>query len=125
MLIYMLYCENVDEVQEFEQIFPDILKNAKYSEIKKTKLRGSVGESTHNKYFKKLTKEIKNFIAVENKKFRVTRELEKIKEADFGELTESGLTVESVHARPNNIKIQRYIMHCLGGACFHEYGNIT
>jgi hypothetical protein len=41
--------------------------------MKNKKLIGNAGESTHNKYFKKITVGIKNFIAVENKKFRITK----------------------------------------------------
>lgn len=50
--------------------------------------------------------------------------MEKIKGTDFSELIEGGLAVESIGAIPNNIKIQRNIVYCLGGACFHEYANL-
>jgi hypothetical protein len=52
-----------------------VAKNAKYSEIKAKKLRGSSGESTHNKYLKIIAKGIKNYIGVDQNKFMITKEL--------------------------------------------------
>lgn len=87
-------------------------------------MRGSVVESTSNKYIKKFAKGIWKNIMAGDKKFRITKELEKIKSSDFNELIEGGLAVESINGLPNNIKIQRNIVYCLGGVCFHEYGNL-
>lgn len=73
LLIYMLYCDNIDEMQEFEQTFPDITKNKKYNEIKEKKLRGSVVESASNKYIKKFAKGIWKNLVAGDKKFRATK----------------------------------------------------
>lgn len=124
LLIYIMYADNVDEIAEFEAVFSDIVKNKKYSDLKDKKQKGMVPESASNKYIKKFAKGIwKNLMAGE-KKFRITKELERIKGSDFSELIESGLAVEGINSLPANLKVQRTIVHSLGGACFHEYANL-
>lgn len=71
----MIYCDNIDEAEQFEKLFPEIAKNVKYNEIKTKKLRGGSGESTHNKYLKIIAKGIKNYIGVDQNRFIITKEL--------------------------------------------------
>lgn len=65
----------MDELPEFEAAFPDIVKNARYADLKDKKQKGTTPESASNKYIKKFAKGIwKNLIAGD-KKFRITKEL--------------------------------------------------
>ena len=73
LLIYITYADNIDEVLEFEAVFPDIVKNAKYSDLKEKKQKGSAPESASNKYIKKFAKGIWKNLMVGDKKFRITK----------------------------------------------------
>lgn len=73
LLIFILYVDNIDDFKEFEQVFPDITKNKKYCEAKDKKLRGSVVESSSNKYLKKFAKGIWKNIVSGDKKFRISK----------------------------------------------------
>ena len=66
---------------------------------------------------------MKNLVA-DDEKFNLTKEVEKINKADFVEMVDAGLAVECIGQLPNNIKISRSVVYCLGGVCFHEYANI-
>ena len=55
----------------------------------------------------------------DDKKFSLTKELERVKSADFSEIIDAGLAVECVGGLPKNIKVSRNIVYALGGVCFH------
>ena len=94
MMIYMHYMENLDELEELQSIFAEIKKVGKYNELKEKRLRGVVEQSATNKYLKKFAKGIwKNWVS-DDKKFTLTKQLERIKNADFSEIIEAGRTVE-------------------------------
>jgi hypothetical protein len=91
--------------------------------VKKLK-EGSGGVSTSGKYLKKLAKGLWTNLVAAERKFPLSKDIEKIKKSEFSELRDIGLTVESLYPLPPNLRIAQTIAYCFGGMCFHEYSNV-
>lgn len=73
MTIYLLFADNIDDLNELENACPDVKKNHKYNELKEKRLRGSVEERASNKYIKKFAKGIWKNLMAADKKFLLTK----------------------------------------------------
>ena len=125
MVLYLNFCEHLDELETLEKAFPDAKKNNKYNEIKLKRMKDGSGGQNTSKYIKKLAKGLWTNLVSTEKKFPLTKDIEKIKKCEFAELKEAGLVVDGVGQIPQNVRIGQTIAYCLGGVCFHEYSNIN
>lgn len=61
-------------------------KNNKYNEIKLKRMKESTGMNTSGKYIKKFAKGLWTNLVASEKKFPLTKDIEKIKKCEFAEL---------------------------------------
>lgn len=76
MMIYLLLCQHVDQLEKLQAAFPGVKKNGKYNEMKVKKLKeGSGGGRTSGKYLKKLAKGLWTNLVAAERKFPLSKDI--------------------------------------------------
>lgn len=120
VLLYLVCCDDLSSLEEFEKILEGVPKPPTYLQVKERRLKETAAQREGStKYIKHLAKGLLKNLLSNEKKYLLTRMAEQILRSSFldGDF-------ETLEVRRTEHRLGQVVVYVRGGACLNEYQNL-